>query len=155
MSSVQVKRVYDAASDDDGYRYTLTYVDQFADDTVGIAIGIADMSNPGQEERFNSWGYPTDPGAAVLGGAKPYVRSSTLDRTGVIGVLEYNPTDTVSTALDVYYSEFEEVQLLRGIELPLLWGGLPLEPGFTVEDGLVTEGQYFSETSFHISLKFF
>ena len=45
-----------AGSDDDGYRYTLTYVDQFADDTVGIAIGIADMSNPGQEERFNSWG---------------------------------------------------------------------------------------------------
>ncbi len=72
-----------AGSDDDGYRYTLTYVDQFADDTVGIAIGIADMSNPGQEERFNSWGYPTTgDGDAVIGGAKPYVRSSTLERTG-------------------------------------------------------------------------
>ena len=23
------------------------------------------MTNPGQEERFNSWGYPTDPGAAA------------------------------------------------------------------------------------------
>jgi len=132
-----------AGSDDDGYRYSLTYVDQFANDTVGIAIGIADMSNPGQEERFNSWGYPTlGGGEAVIGGAKPYVRSSTLDRTGVIGVLEFNPTDTVSTSLDIYYSEFEEVQLLRGIELPLLWGGLSLEPGYTVDDNLVTDGQF-------------
>ena len=131
-----------AGSDDDGTRVTLTYVDQFANDTVGIAIGYAGMSNPGQEERFNAWGYPTDPGASVIGGAKPYVRSSVLDRTGVIGVLEYNPTDTISTSLDVYYSKFEETQLLRGIELPLQWGGLSLEPGFVVDDGLVTQGQF-------------
>jgi iron complex outermembrane receptor protein len=132
-----------AGSDDDGYRYTLTYIDQFADDTVGIAIGYAGMSNPGQEERFNSWGYPTTAaGDAVIGGAKPYVRSSTLDRDGIIGVLEYNPTDTVSTSLDIYYSKFEEFQQLRGIELPLIWGGVPLEPGATVDNGLVTAGQF-------------
>ncbi len=57
-------------------------------------------------------------------------------------MLEYNPTDTVSTSLDVYYSNFEETQLLRGIELPLVWGGLRLEPGFTVDNGLVTDGQF-------------
>lgn len=132
-----------AGSDDDGYRYTLTYIDQFANDTVGIAIGFADMSNPGQELRFNSWGYPTTgAGEAVIGGAKPYVRSSTLDRSSVIGVLEYNPTDTISTSLDVFYSQFDEFQQLRGIELPLLWGGLPLEPGYTIDNGLVTEGQF-------------
>ncbi len=131
-----------AGSDDDGYRYTLTYVDQFADDTVGIALGIADMSNPGQEERFNSWGYPTIDGDGIIGGAKPYVRSSTLERTGVIGVLEYNPTDTVSTSLDVYYSEFEEVQQLRGIELPLFWSSAQLQPGYTASNGLVTNGQF-------------
>jgi len=132
-----------AGSDDDGYRYTLTYIDQFANDTIGIAIGIADMSNPGQEERFNSWGYPTTgAGEAVIGGAKPYVRSSTLERTGVIGVLEFNPTDTISTSLDIYYSSFDETQLLRGIELPLLWSAASLQPGYTIDDGLVTEGQY-------------
>ena len=132
-----------AGSDDDGYRYSLTYIDQFADDTVGIAIGIADMSSPGQEERFNSWGYPTiGAGEAVIGGAKPYVRSSTLDRTGVIGVLEYNPTDTISTSLDIYYSKFEEFQQLRGIELPLQWSGAQLQPGYTIDDGFVTDGQF-------------
>jgi len=87
-----------AGSADDGVRYSLSYVDQFADDTFGVAIGLAHMTNPGQEERFNSWGYPTDPGAAVIGGAKPYVRSSELERTGVIGALEWAPTDTLTTA---------------------------------------------------------
>ncbi len=135
-----------AGSADDGTRYTLMYIDQFANDTFGIALGFAGMSNPGQEERFNSWGYPTTDvngaTAEVIGGAKPYVRSSELDRTSFIGTMEWLPSDTVSTSLDVFYSEFEETQLLRGIELPLFWGGLPLEPGATVDNGLVTEGQF-------------
>jgi len=134
-----------AGSADDGVRYSLSYVDQFADDTFGVAIGLAHMTNPGQEERFNSWGYPTDPNngdAAIIGGAKPYVRSSELKRTGVIGALEWNPSDTVSTALDVYYSDFSEEQLLRGIELPLYWSAAQLQPNPTVDNGLITQGQF-------------
>ena len=132
-----------AGSADDGYRYTLSYVDQFAGDTVGLAFGLAYMSNPGQEERFNSWGYPTTGnGEEVIGGAKPYVRSSELERTGVIGALEYAPSDRLTAALDIYYSEFEEVQQLRGIELPLFWSSAQLQPGYTVEDNFVTAGQF-------------
>ncbi|MDJ0939435.1 MAG: TonB-dependent receptor [Woeseiaceae bacterium] len=137
-----------AGSADDGVRYTLAYIDQFANDTVGVALGLAHMSNPGQEERFNSWGYPTvtDPAsgddAAIIGGSKPYVRSSELERTGVIGVLEFNPTDRVSTSLDIYYSEFDETQLLRGIELPMQWSAAQLQPGFTVDNGFVSDGQF-------------
>jgi iron complex outermembrane receptor protein len=131
-----------AGSADDGVRYSLSYVDQFADDTFGVAIGLAHMTNPGQEERFNSWGYPTDPGAAVIGGAKPYVRSSELERTGVIGALEWAPTDSLTTSLDIYYSEFSEEQQLRGIELPLFWSAAQLQPGYTEDNGLITEGQF-------------
>lgn len=131
-----------AGSADDGERATFAYVDQFADDTVGLSLGVSYMSNPGQEERFNAWGYPTDPGAAVIGGAKPYVRSSELERKGIIGALEYAPADNWSAALDIYYSEFQEDQLLRGIELPLFWSAAQLQPGFTVDNGLVTQGQF-------------
>lgn len=131
-----------AGSADDGERATISYVDQFMDDTLGVALGLSHMSNPGQEERYNAWGFPADPGASVIGGAKPYVRSAELERTGWMGVLEYNPTDTVSTALDVYYSTFNEEQLLRGIELPLFWSSAQLQPGFQVENGIVTAGQF-------------
>jgi iron complex outermembrane recepter protein len=45
-------------SSNQGYRASATYVDQFADDTIGIAIGVAATSSPTQNERFNAWGYP-------------------------------------------------------------------------------------------------
>ena len=48
-----------------GYRASATYVDQYADDTLGLAIGFSASHTPSQNERFNAWGYPTD--AAGLG----------------------------------------------------------------------------------------
>jgi iron complex outermembrane receptor protein len=131
-----------AGSKEDGYRVSGTYVDQFADDRVGISVGVAYMDSPTQVERFNSWGYPGVTDGVVMGGAKPYVVSTELKRTGVIGTLEFAPSDTFTTSVDLYYSKFEDEQLLRGIELPLLWGGASLQPGYTTENGLVTEGVY-------------
>ncbi|MDJ0917339.1 MAG: TonB-dependent receptor [Woeseiaceae bacterium] len=155
-----------AGSADDGERATVSYVDQFMDDTLGIALGISHMSNPGQEERYNAWGFPdtyqdaftglttgdaqsedpNNPGTfvdneflgATIGGAKPYVRSSELERTGYMGVIEFIPTDTVSMAFDVYYSTFNEEQLLRGIELPLHWGGVAASNPVSQDDVLVS-----------------
>ncbi len=129
---------------DDGVRYTLTYVDQFRDNTLGVALGLAHMTNPTQEERFEAWGYADGPdGSRVIGGAKPFLRSGELDRTGVVGTIEFLPTDRISTAVDVFYSEFEENQQLKGIEVPLQWGGdnetLVNEQ---IDNGLVTSGQF-------------
>lgn len=59
-----------------------------------------------------------------------------------MGVLEYQPNDNFHTTLDIYYSTFEETQWLRGIEMPLLWSSAQLQPGYTIDDGLVTAGQY-------------
>jgi len=131
-----------AGTPDDGHRLSFSYIDQFADDTFGIAIGIADMSNATQGERFNAWGYAGVGDDVVIGGAKPFVRSSELNRTGIMGTLEYQPNDSFHTTLDFYYSTFEETNWLRGIELPLQWSAAQLQPGYTVEDGLVTSGQF-------------
>jgi len=71
-----------AGSNDTGYRGSGTYIDQFADGKVGLAIGVAHMNSPTQMEKFNAWGYPTvDGGARALGGVKPYVVSTELERT--------------------------------------------------------------------------
>ena len=67
---------------DNGNRYTISYIDQFADDTIGVALGYAHMSSPYQSERFNAWGYPTyTDGNLLTGGVKPYVMSSELSGT--------------------------------------------------------------------------
>lgn len=128
----------------DGYRANVVYIGQNDDRTLGVTFGAALQSTPNQIERFNAWGYPeiADGGPRVPGGAKPYVHSNELERIGLIGTLEYAPTDTFRTTLDLSYSDFEETQLLRGIEFPLFWSGAQLQDGFTVEDGLITEGAF-------------
>lgn len=48
-----------AGSDDKGYRVNAMYVDQFANDTIGIALGASYTNEPYQIQEFNSWGYAT------------------------------------------------------------------------------------------------
>ncbi|MDI1364466.1 MAG: TonB-dependent receptor, partial [bacterium] len=60
---------------------------------------------------------------------------------GVIGVLEFAPNDRFSSSLDVFYSQFKNHQIQRGIELPLVWGGVPLTNA-TVKGGFVTAGTF-------------
>lgn len=177
---------------DNGSRYSISYVDQFADDTIGLALGYAHIESPYQSERFNAWGYPTvelgndlygeqlvpggprtpragyseEIGQLVIGGMKPYVMSSELERDGFMGVLEFRPNDRFSSTIDAFYSQFDNTQILRGIEFPLFWGGSSgagcppqsanpsppqtatcrpaprLRPTTTIEDGLITSGTY-------------
>ena len=158
-----------------GYRANISYIDQNADGTIGWAIGYARMQSPTQEERWNSWGYPTfdarnatygidtdtNPnddvhtyvprpeyaaadGNLVVGGAKPYVKSNELKRDAVMGVLEFEPSDSFHSTIDGYWSRFKEDQRLRGIEIPMAWGGQGeiLQPGYTVENGLITNATW-------------
>jgi iron complex outermembrane receptor protein len=127
---------------DHGERLNFSYVDQFNDGKVGVALGYAHTSTPFAGRQFQAWGYPGDPGAFVLGGMKPYVRSSNLDREGWLGVLELKPNSNVHFMLDIFKSSFEETQRLRGMEVPLFWSGAALQPGFTVESGLVTQSTF-------------
>ncbi|MFM9937701.1 MAG: TonB-dependent receptor [Novosphingobium sp.] len=127
-----------------GYRASAAYVDKFADDTFGIAIGVSATDAPSQNERYNAWGFPNEDSAAknlFLGGAKPYVQSNKLQRYGAVATLEYQPGENFHSTLDVLYSKFKETQLLRGIEFPIApqWGsGATVQPGYTVDNGLVT-----------------
>ncbi len=127
-----------------GFRGSGTFVDKFADDTLGIAIGVSASHSPSQNERYNAWGFPTEGsvgGNRILGGAKPYVQSNLLKRYGAVGTIEYQPSENFHSTLDVLYSKFKETQRLRGIEFPINpgWGaGTTVSPGYTVTNGLVT-----------------
>ncbi len=130
-------------SDDAGIRYSLNYIDQLDEGKVGIAFGYVKTDKPGQGEQWNAWGYPTTgDGDFVLGGAKPFVRSSNLERESFLAVAEFQPNENVHSKVDLFYSDFAENQYLRGIEMPLQWSSAALQPGATVEDGLVTEGTF-------------
>ncbi|MBB1426540.1 TonB-dependent receptor [Shewanella frigidimarina] len=130
-----------SGSSDTGYRGSVSYIDQFADDTIGIALGYARMMSPNQEERWQAWGYPeNDAGDSVLGGAKPFVRSSELERDGILAVFEYAPNEKFTSVVDIYYTKFTDDQRLRGIEIPAAWGTNGGVTATTTDDGLVTQG---------------
>lgn len=132
-----------AGSDETGYRVTGFYADKTADERRGLMLSVATQSSPTQAERWDAWGYPTTGGGElVLGGAKPYVESRDLDRTAFAGTLQFAPDDYVTMTLDAFYSDYEDQGILRGIEFPLAWSGATLQPGYTIENGLVTQGQF-------------
>jgi len=111
-------------ADDTGYRLSGIYSDKFANDTVGVMLGVARQSSPTQDKNFNSWGYPTDSnGNLIIGGSKSYGESLVLERTGFVGTIEYQPNDNFHTSFDTFISDFKETDYLRGIEFPLAWGG--------------------------------
>lgn len=131
-------------AEENGYRFSGIYVDQFMDDTLGVTIGAAVQSTPFQIEESNAWGFPDigDGETRVLGGVKPFTTSSELERIGLIGTVEYAPTDNFRAIMDLSYSDFEEDQFMHGIEFPLFWSAAQLRDGFTTENGLVSEGVF-------------
>ncbi|MEW5249020.1 TonB-dependent receptor [Microbulbifer discodermiae] len=138
--------------EDSGHRATFSYIDQFADDRFGVAFAYNTMSSPNQEERWNAWGYPefTHQGQtfSILGGAKPFVRSSVLERDSAMLVLEAQATEKLHTTFDALYVDFSDEKILRGIEVPFAWGQGSISADSAVVDpdtgfvsSAVTEGQ--------------
>lgn len=110
---------------DKGYRGSASYVDQFANDTIGVAIGVARLNSPFQERHYKSWWWanttlwgtpqgakPDD--AIALQGAEGWVKSRDTTRDGVMAVLEFKPNETWHSVLDLYHSKFEQEEWMRG-----------------------------------------
>lgn len=141
-----------AGSKEYGYRVFGTYVDQFANDTIGIALSANYLDEPYQIAEYNAWGF-TDagaaaPGAGVIGGSKSYVTSTNLKRLGLQGTVQYRPAPNYTITLDGFYSDFDDPQIKRGIELPLAFDGdgppetRPQLSNVTVDRNFVTGGRF-------------
>ena len=133
--------------DESGLRYSLSYIDQFAEGTLGVALGFSHIDSPSQREVIDIWGYensygPTG-GARVLSGGNVKAQSGGLQRDGIMAVIEYQPNDRVSSTVDIYRSSFEETTLSRQYSMPLFppWNQTTLT-NIQTDDGLVTSGTY-------------
>ena len=151
------KNKEDAANpdfDNQGHRLSFNFVDQFLDDTLGVALTVATMESPRQENQFRGWGYATaNPDNAaegvtvpedtlILGGHDSFARSAMMNRDSVAAVVQWAPTDKLNLQFDALYIDFLEDDARRGVEE----GGAEWGTGdYTitgVEDGLVTSGYY-------------
>ena len=150
-SAVNARYIWDSTSQlangpgvsDKGYNVNGVWVNQFANHTVGVTLGVDLQSNPAQIEHQAPWGYPSDPnGNAVVGGAKNYGISDTMKRRGLLATVQWEPNEHYTGTIDMTYDNFKEVQQAKGMEFPLYWSSATLQPGGTVQNGLVTSGTY-------------
>jgi len=112
-----------------GKRLSASYVDQFADRTIGVALGYAHLDSPEQQQHYANWwwantantkSYPpdwcggdcglkgVDRDAVSLQGFEATAFSTNQVRNGLMGVFEYKPNDQLHTVLDLYYSNFSK-----------------------------------------------
>ncbi|MFJ6024603.1 TonB-dependent receptor [Brevundimonas sp. NPDC092305] len=106
-----------------GGRFSVSYIDQFMDDTLGIAIGYAHLDSPSQNRHFKAYSYEdfsTSPAAPppgfFLNGQEIFATSRLNTRDAVIGILEWRPNEVVHSTLDVYYSKFNQEETTRGAQ---------------------------------------
>ncbi|MCY4744162.1 TonB-dependent receptor [Pelomonas sp. UHG3] len=128
-------RLNPGAASDKGSRFSFSYIDQFADRTVGVALGYARLDSPNQNNYFRNWGYPTGNGAVgattytdvrLPGGVQLRNESASQKRNGLMGVVQWKPSKDFETIVDAYHSTYERIALQRGFEAGLAWSGAQL-----------------------------
>ena len=108
-----------------GNRFSLSYIDQFADRTIGLALGFARLDGTsGATTRFESWGSGEAKynGATVkvpYNGFNAWTDQSTQTRNGAMAVIQFRPSRDFTSTLDLFYSKYDRAQNTRGFQVPL------------------------------------
>ncbi|WP_108470476.1 TonB-dependent receptor [Rhodanobacter thiooxydans] len=120
---------------DMGHRASISYINQFFDHTLGLAVGFAHLDSPIQEKQYqawwwsmnngpgsaeDNWGAPHTPGMpdGVISQEGMQLRAQSLrqKRSGLMAVLEWAPGDHYHSTLDVYHSIFGEKKFTNGAQ---------------------------------------
>jgi iron complex outermembrane receptor protein len=148
-ASVRKERIgFDSGSDlGSGHRTTFSYVDQFANRTIGLSLGLTKFKEDnGGELKFDSWGGGTTDMAYNGGTAK--VPSGFLaetsrrksDRDGAALTLQYKPNQNFRSTLDVFYSRGDETTKKTGIEGAVAGSTGLYDPNGVLSNAVVANG---------------
>jgi len=132
--------VKSGSAEGDGERATLSYVDQFANRTIGLSLGLTKYrENGGGQQKFDSWGgfVNTVPyqGQQVKtpGGFKSDTEINTNDRDGASLGLQWRPNKQFKTSIDAFYSSGSSGLKRTGLE-----GAIGGSAGGYDPDGVLT-----------------
>lgn len=107
----------------DGDRMSLSYVDQFLNRTLGVAIGYAKFTENGAvQPKVNTWGGWTPELAyngqmvKLPGGFGRDNEQTNQKREGVMAVLQYKPSKDFETVVDFFQSKGSQAFFKKGIE---------------------------------------
>ena len=138
-----------------GERMSLSYIDQFANRTIGVALGYAKFRENGAAQPvINTWGGWTQnlpyngQDAGVPGGFGRDVEVTKQTREGLMAVLQWKPNKDFETVLDVFQSKGSNAFRKAGIEGFIAgssdannnYRGVPVLSNATVVNGIATSG---------------
>src|SRR5690606_38632409 len=120
----------DAANDGWGHRFSVSYIDQFLDNTLGVALGYAGRSQPIATQRSELWNYGDTwhntqwndaVGANVNApwGGSALVRGGEDRRHGVMGAIQWQPNENLQIAYDGFWSVFDIDETQRGFDFQI------------------------------------
>jgi len=135
-----------------GNRYSLIYVDQFADRKIGLALGFVHKFGRDNQVGAGNWGDGTHSGTTTDGTAFTNVKlpgfGSGLsvqnthrrdDRDGLAGVLEFKPNANFTSEIDFYHAKI--LTSTKNAFLKIGLGGLPISNA-TISNNTITSGTF-------------
>jgi iron complex outermembrane receptor protein len=111
----------DGLPEGNGKRYSLSYIDQFMNRTIGVAFGFTRYDEVGGgQSKFNSWGVGSLPfngsDVKVPGGFGYDTEMSSNNRDGAFASLQFRPNRNFKSTLDMFYSAGETGLKKTGFE---------------------------------------
>ncbi|OOW74311.1 TonB-dependent receptor [Xanthomonas axonopodis pv. martyniicola] len=137
-----------------GNRFNVSYIDQFADRTIGLTIGYAHTDMPIQENQvglYEPWqqvnAQRQRPGVAdgvyFTDGIKALRRTGNQKRDGVMATLQYRPSNAWTSTLDAFHTEAEQIDTANQFELNLSNYNGGYTPGLNISNVRVNDRNTF------------
>lgn len=113
-----------ASGEDLGVRGSASFIGKFADDTLGIAIGYAGRDEPynvlrTQHASYDPTGYTDFNGDGSVDNTSylmtQFARTGRDERHGVVGVIEWKPSDVLHVNIDSLYSKVKLDGTISGV----------------------------------------
>ncbi|RZU01995.1 TonB-dependent receptor [Rivibacter subsaxonicus] len=125
-----------ANADSTGNRFSISYIDQFADRTIGISLGYAHLDTPVQEQQvglYEPWKTDARPGLPAgtwaTDGMKALRRTGSAQRDGLMGTIEFKPSKDFNSVLDLFASRAKQEDTANQWEMNTQYNGnFPCNP---------------------------
>lgn len=133
-----------------GLRLSTFYIDQFANRTVGVALGYARfVSDRTSTYRSGSYSDVMVDGVKVSAPTqvKSFINKREETRDGFIAALQWKPNKDFASMVDLYYSQFDSPEIKKGYETVTnaTWSG-GCVPDCTLTNAVIKDGRVDSGT---------
>ncbi len=137
-----------------GNRFNVSYIDQFADRTIGLTIGYAHTDMPIQENQvglYEPWQQVNaqrqrpgvSDGVYFSDGIKALRRTGNQKRDGVMATLQYRQSNAWTSTLDAFHTEAEQIDTANQFELNLSNYNGGYTPGLNISNVRVNDSNTF------------